>query len=61
MGYIPWVAQCADIVEPADSLRCIAEVGHSAEPLAADSALWIRKSQLGLVPALWSAELWGGY
>ena len=61
MGYIPLIAQFADIVEPADSLRCIVEVGHSAEPLAADSALWIRKSQSGLVLALSAADLLEGY
>ena len=61
MGYIPFVGLFADTAEPADSQRCIAEAEHSAEPLAADSALLIRKSQSGLVLALWAAELSEGY
>jgi hypothetical protein len=57
MGYIQFVALFADTAEPADNLRCIAEAEHSAEPLAADSALLIRKSQSDLVLAPWAAEL----
>lgn len=61
MGYIPFVAPFADTAGPVDSLRCTAEVGRSAEPLAADSALLIQKSQSDLVLALWAAELSEGY
>jgi hypothetical protein len=61
MGYILFVALFADTVEPADSLRCIAEVERSAGPLAADFAQLIRKSQSDLVLALWAVELSEGY